>query len=62
MVGLGEIVVIGGVIVLVFGASQIPKLARSVGEGLKEFKRSVREAKELDSTTGEDDTTPTSRE
>jgi sec-independent protein translocase protein TatA len=48
MIGMSEMIVVGGVLVLVFGASQIPKVARSVGEGLKELKRSVREAKELD--------------
>ena len=48
MIGVGEMVVVGGVLVLVFGASQIPKVARSVGEGLKELKRSVREAKDID--------------
>lgn len=45
MVGTGEIIIIGGIIVLIFGASQIPKIARSLGEGLKEFKKSVKEAK-----------------
>ena len=48
MIGVGEMVIVGGVLVLVFGASQIPKVARSVGEGLKELKRSVREAKTMD--------------
>jgi TatA/E family protein of Tat protein translocase len=48
MIGMTEAVVVGGVLVLVFGASQIPKLARSVGEGLKELKLSVREAKEVE--------------
>lgn len=62
MVGLSEIVIVGGVVVLVFGASQIPKIARSVGEGLKELKRSVREAKELDTEASENDPSPASRE
>ena len=49
MIGGFEALVIGGVIILVFGgATQIPKIARSLGEGLKEFKKSVKEAKELD--------------
>jgi sec-independent protein translocase protein TatA len=48
MIGMSEMVVVGGVLVLVFGASQIPKVARSVGEGLKELKRSVREANEYE--------------
>jgi sec-independent protein translocase protein TatA len=48
MVGLGEALIIGGAVVLLFGASQLPKLARSLGEGLKEFKKAVREAKAED--------------
>ena len=49
MIGFTEVLVIGGLIIIVFGgATQIPKIARSLGEGLKEFKKSVREAKELD--------------
>lgn len=48
MIGMTEVLVIGGVLVLTFGASQIPKVARSVGEGLKELKKSIREAREYD--------------
>ena len=48
MIGFTEILIIGGLIILVFGASQIPKIARSIGEGLKEFKKGIKEAKEID--------------
>ena len=41
MIGIGEILIFGGVLVLIFGATQIPKIAKSLGEGLKEFKKSV---------------------
>ena len=34
------------ILVLLFGANQLPKLARSVGEASKEFKRSQQEAEE----------------
>ncbi len=46
MIGLGEALIIGGVVVLIFGATQIPKLARSLGEGLREFKKAVQDGKE----------------
>lgn len=49
MIGTGEIIIVGGVLVLLMGASQIPKVARSIGEGLRELKKSIREAKEIDS-------------
>jgi sec-independent protein translocase protein TatA len=51
MIGLGEALVIGGVVVAIFGASRIPKLARYFGEGLKEFKKALREVR-----TQEEDT------
>lgn len=54
MIGIGEILIFGGVLVLVFGATQIPKIARSIGEGLKEFKKSVKEAKEMDEEVPEE--------
>ncbi len=47
-IGLTEILLILGVLILVFGASQIPKIARSLGEGLKELKKGIKEAKEID--------------
>jgi sec-independent protein translocase protein TatA len=37
--------VVLAVIVLVFGASQLPKLARSLGEAQKEFKKGLSEGK-----------------
>jgi sec-independent protein translocase protein TatA len=33
-----EWLIVGGVILLLFGGSQIPKLARSLGQASKEFK------------------------
>ena len=47
-IGFWEIILIVAVIVLLFGATQIPKIARSLGEGLKEFKKAVKDAKEKD--------------
>lgn len=51
MVHLTELLVVGGVVILVFGATQIPKLARSLGEGLKEFRKALRESRD-ERTTG----------
>jgi sec-independent protein translocase protein TatA len=47
-IGVGEVIIIIAVIVVIFGATQIPKIARSLGEGLKEFKKAVKDAKEPD--------------
>ena len=48
MIGMSEILVIVLIFVLIFGSTQIPKLARSLGEGLKELKKSMKEAREFD--------------
>ncbi len=49
-VGMTEVLVILGVMILIFGPSQLPKIGRSLGESIKEF-RGV--AKEL--TAGDED-------
>ena len=33
--------IVAGLVVLLFGGSKIPELARGVGEGIREFKKSV---------------------
>ncbi len=43
MIGSTEILVIGGVVVLLFGASAIPKFARSIGKAKKEFREGLNE-------------------
>ena len=47
-IGLTEILLVLGVLILIFGASQIPKIARSLGEGFKELKKGIKEAKDID--------------
>lgn len=48
-----EILIIVVVIVLLFGSSQLPKLARSIGQAQKEFKEGIKEGEE--GTDGTDD-------
>ena len=48
MIGWGEIILIIAAIILIFGATQIPKIARALGQGLKEFKKAAKEAKDAD--------------
>ncbi|HHI81168.1 MAG TPA: twin-arginine translocase TatA/TatE family subunit [Planctomycetes bacterium] len=40
--GVPEIWIIVGVVVLLFGGSRIPKLARSMGLGITEFKKGLK--------------------
>jgi len=48
MASLGplEIVVILVIVVLLFGAKKIPELAKGLGDGVKEFKKAVKESSE----------------
>lgn len=41
--GVGEIAVIAGLVVVLFGAKRIPEVARSLGKSLTEFKRGLKE-------------------
>jgi len=42
-VGVGEILVIGGAVLLLFGARKIPMIARGLGEGIRNFKGEVKQ-------------------
>jgi len=44
MIGMQEIVVIGGIVVLLFGAKKIPELASGIGKGIKEFRKATKES------------------
>ena len=41
--GLPEMLLVLVIIILIFGASRLPELGRGVGEGIRNFKRSVRD-------------------
>ena len=47
-IGVQEIVIILIVGLLVFGAARLPKIARSLGQGIKEFKKTVKGIEEDD--------------
>ena len=53
--GLTELVVIFGIALLVFGATRIPEIARSLGKAIKEFRKAGTEI------TGEDEKSPKGR-
>ena len=42
-VGPTELLIVLGIILLLFGSSQLPKLARSMGQASKEFRKGVAE-------------------
>jgi len=41
MPGIWELVIIFFIVLLIFGAGKIPKIARDIGGGIKEFKKSL---------------------
>ena len=47
--GLPELLVILVIVVLIFGAGKIPQLGKGLGEGIKNFKDSIREGQSGDS-------------
>jgi sec-independent protein translocase protein TatA len=59
--GLGEIIVILAILLLLFGSTKLPKLARGLGSSVTEFRKGLRgesdedEKKKLDGGKGEDD-------
>ena len=42
-VGPTELLIVLGIVLLLFGSTQLPKLARSMGEASKEFRKGVAE-------------------
>ncbi len=49
MPGPMEMVVILLVVVLLFGAKRLPEIGRALGEGIREFKKSIKDASDGDS-------------
>ena len=43
MIGTTEILIIVGVVLVLFGATAIPKFARSLGRAKKEFEQGIKE-------------------
>jgi sec-independent protein translocase protein TatA len=45
---MGELIIIFLAILVLFGANQIPKVAKNLGQGMREFKKAARELTEDD--------------
>ncbi|MDY6968840.1 MAG: twin-arginine translocase TatA/TatE family subunit [Spirochaetota bacterium] len=46
MPGIWELLIIFFIVLLIFGAGKIPKIARDLGGGIKEFKKTLSSDKE----------------
>ena len=53
--GFGELVLILVIVVVVFGATKLPQLGDGLGKAIKNFKRSVNSANEIDVSPGSKD-------
>lgn len=51
MIGSGELIVIFCIMLLLFGGKRLPELAKSLGSGIREFKRACSE----ESSTADDE-------
>ena len=54
-VGAPELLIILGVLVLIFGSTQLPKLARSLGQAQKEFKAGLKDGASEDDEDAKSD-------
>lgn len=59
--GAPELLIILAVVLLLFGSTRLPKLARSLGQASKEFKHGVNEGGRDEDESGGDETTKGSR-
>jgi|YelNatPaOPRAMG01_1025707.scaffolds.fasta_scaffold00013_77 twin arginine-targeting protein translocase, TatA/E family len=54
-IGFGELVLILLVIIIFFGPKRIPDIAQSIGKGIREFKKAMRDVQdEIDKTVKEE--------
>lgn len=53
-IGLWEILLILAVALIIFGPAKLPELGRSIGNGLKEFRKATRELKDTISLESSD--------
>lgn len=52
-IGTTEIIVIGGIALLIFGGKKLPELMRGLGKGVKEFKEGMKDVKEEINSDGQ---------
>ena len=53
-IGSTELLLIGGIALLLFGGKKLPEMMRGLGQGVREFKKGVNDAKEADEKPNEE--------
>jgi sec-independent protein translocase protein TatA len=56
--GLGELVVVLVIVLVVFGAGRLPEVMGSLGKGVTQFKKGLREPPEIDVTPDDESAKP----
>lgn len=54
-IGSTELLLIGGIALLLFGGKKLPEMMRGLGEGVREFKKGVNDAKETDGNSNNEE-------
>lgn len=54
-IGTTELLLIGGVALLLFGGKKLPEMMRGLGQGVKEFKKGMSETQDATPDNGVDD-------
>ncbi len=54
-IGVTELVLILGIVVILFGANKLPGLGKAIGTSIKEFKSSVKDASDEEPTDAKKD-------
>lgn len=53
-IGSTELLLISGIALLLFGGKKLPEMMRGLGEGVREFKKGVNDAKETGGNSNEE--------
>ena len=61
-IGLWQIVLIFGVFVVLFGYKKVPEIGKTLGQGLRNFRRSLNEKDEIDITPAPEEKTEAKEE
>ena len=54
MLGTQDILLIGVIVVVLFGATRLPQIGSGIGQAIKNFKKGISEANEIDVTPKKD--------
>lgn len=50
MLGTTELLLLGGLALLIFGGKKVPEMMRGLGQGVKEFKKGMKEDEDFSKT------------